>query len=695
MNLSEKFWSGARLLLATGIVLRLGGIAVSSSPSLWQLVVGLIILLIVGRGVGESREDHGVRRWQEWTGVLRENTFGVTLFLLAIVGTAIRMLSIGFDLGEIPLNIDERRLAESVLEFFRTGEVPHDTVEHYPGILFWILAGSSLLAYLWALLTDVARGLQGIQLETFVLVGRITSVILAAGITIFTGLIGRALHGPITGLLAAAVVAVVPLSVDISSFLRNEAAQLLFIIAAVWAAIELAQTRGRGFALAAGGFAGVATAVKYSSVFVLLAVMVAAAIPVRARVSRTLISLLGFVLALTTTNHFLWADFPNFVRQLAVEVAMTGPGHWSATDNPARFYLTILGDLGPGVPLLVMSAGFVVYACAYGKVIHWTVLVFPLTYMWFMTQQPAQFQRWVYPLVPFVAVAGASGLSASIDWLQSCSSGQPRSRRIAFQVAFAVLAAGVLWAPVRMGATVISRRAAPATYDEVRHWLREHTVPDDRVLAEEYWLDLSDLNLKVHRVPKLSDNLAGSPYSLWAHDWILVPEPDVDHPGLQHLQLAQTFLAGHEFGGSRGFDFMVYAAPYRALGRGYRDPVKVNFGEPTATSFLGPKWIRDDSRLPGLLIPTGGASVFVPPAERADIAIHITFMSNGSGVETPTVPFSVEMDGEGVPLVEGLSNTHDVRMVSGNISLIPTGVMEMRLASVEELPVRIIELTLD
>ena len=242
MNLRERVWIGLSLLSAAGILLHLGGSAWSWSPPLWQLVVFLIILLVIGWGGREADDGHGARRWQKWLSALRESPFGAALLLVAAVGTAVRMLSLDSGLGQTPINIDETRLAESVLEFFRTGEVPHETVEHYPGILYWLLVGSSLFAYLGTLLTGTARGLGDIPLETFVLAGRMTSTLLAAGITIFTGLIGRALRGSATGLLAAAVVALVPLSVNISSLLRNDAAQLLFITAAVWAAIELAHT---------------------------------------------------------------------------------------------------------------------------------------------------------------------------------------------------------------------------------------------------------------------------------------------------------------------------------------------------------------------------------------------------------------------------------------------------------------------
>ena len=43
------------------------------------------------------------------------------------------------DIGHVPLDIDEARLASSVRHFFVKGEILHETVEHYPGLVFWLL----------------------------------------------------------------------------------------------------------------------------------------------------------------------------------------------------------------------------------------------------------------------------------------------------------------------------------------------------------------------------------------------------------------------------------------------------------------------------------------------------------------------------------------------------------------------------
>ena len=59
-------------------------------------------------------------------------------------------------------------------------------------------------------------------ISLFVLAARMTNVWIAAGTVVFTGLVGRTLSGSAAGLVAAFVVAVVPLSVQTTTVVRND-----------------------------------------------------------------------------------------------------------------------------------------------------------------------------------------------------------------------------------------------------------------------------------------------------------------------------------------------------------------------------------------------------------------------------------------------------------------------------------------
>ena len=235
----------------------------------------------------------------------------------------------------MPLDIDEARLASSVRHFFVKGEILHETVEHYPGLVFWLLVAGSLIEYLRALMSGAIRSVLEAPIGLFVLAARMTNVWIAAGTVVFTGLTGRTLSGSAAGLVAAFVVAVVPLSVQTTTVVRNDPGQVLFITAAVWASLVLCQSDRRAWAAFAGALAGIAAAIKYSSLFALVPAIIAplargttTASIARGSPAALLFAVGGFVCLAgsppVATNHFLWSDFPNFIRQLSAQIAMTG-----------------------------------------------------------------------------------------------------------------------------------------------------------------------------------------------------------------------------------------------------------------------------------------------------------------------------------------------------------------------------------
>jgi len=256
---SHRLLAALRILAASALVARLGNVGRDWLPPtgvLAGLVVGLVAIDVFRQNLGRSVPQDA----RSWGAALRRHGFLVGLGALTALALVQRLPAIGSDLGHTPLDIDEDRLAGNVKHFFATGEVVHTTVEHYPGLAFWIFTGSSFLAYLSALLHGFAKHAHRIPVEMFVLAIRVTNAFAAAGTVALTGLVGRRLSGSAAGLLAAAVVAVAPLSLQTTTMARNDPLQVMFVAAAVWAAIALCASDRRAQAVLAGALAGVARA---------------------------------------------------------------------------------------------------------------------------------------------------------------------------------------------------------------------------------------------------------------------------------------------------------------------------------------------------------------------------------------------------------------------------------------------------
>jgi 4-amino-4-deoxy-L-arabinose transferase-like glycosyltransferase len=669
---ADRVQLAVRFAIAAALLARLAGLGRTWLPTagvLGLLLVGLALVPMLRRRAME----HG--GWRGTLDAIRRRYFALGLFALAALALVVRLTAIGADLGHHPPDIDEFRLADNIKHFFLTGEVVHTTVEHYPGLVFWMLSGASLIAYLHGLMAGVFGSVRAMPVEDFILAGRMANAFVAAGTVGFTGLIGRRLGGAAAGLLAAGLVAVVPLSIQTTTQIRNDPGQVLLVMAAVWSSLALCDSGRLRWSVIAGSCAGLATGVKYTSVFALVPTIIAAlAVPREHRARSVGWALLAFAIALAASNHFLWLDFSNFVRQLSDQVGITGGKHWAATDNPAAFHAFVLTRFGPGLILLLLAAAWGAIVLARGRAEAWVFWAFPLLYSWFTTSRPAQLPRWVYPLLPFVTIAGACGLVLAIGavryWPRAASSTRGKAVRTVAAVSLAAVAvAAPLWASL----ITYSGRLTSSTTGVLEGWLRQAIPAGDAVLLENGWLDLRGAPFTVLRVPDLSQVLRSDSYALSSADWIVVPETHFAYPALRRLTLVQHVDAQpRSLGGHMGYDYRVYAAP--------RLPPVTEFelqlDASAATPALSPEWAAADGGR-GRRLPRGGARLYVPPMTRDRIAVTVDLAD--AGRSTDPLPVLVELDGHVVP-VSDVPDAQGFRRLTGTLQMrSPARAMVVRL----------------
>ena len=166
-----------------------------------------------------------------------------------------------------------------------------------------------------------------------------------------------------------------------------------------------------------------------------------------------------------------------------------------------------------------------------------------------------------------------------------------------------------------------SQRLAPSTHALVERWLQEHVAPGDDVLLEIHWLNFAGSEPRIKRVVDLPAVLGGGLYHLFAHNWVVVPEPYFGNPALRRLSFVRRFHSDQRaFFGNMGYDFEVYAAPKVPPSI---DGADVRLDSPEAAPFLGPEWGADSARAPGLALPPTGASLFLPVVARPLINIEL------------------------------------------------------------------------
>ena len=336
------------LVAASALVLTIAGVVPEARFGQLVVLLAAVHLLTIATQIGHSA------RWRD---VIRRHAWGIALLAVCAVAVAVRLPGFASDLGHTPLDIDEQRVAANVRHYFLTGEVRHRHIEQYPGVVFWLFSASSLLFFVRALMNGIVTAVNDLPLETFARAARLANIWVAAASVGMTGLIGWRLSGKAAAVLGALLVAVVPLSVESTILVRNDAGMVLAVVAATYAALAYHDTGKLAWIAASGVFAGLAAGIKYTAVFTLAPVLIAAlsVSPLQKQVRAAVLGVLAFGLAIGVSHHFIWADFPNFLNQVAEQYAFTGPGHPWSTDKPERFYVMTLVTAGPGWPM--RSAG--------------------------------------------------------------------------------------------------------------------------------------------------------------------------------------------------------------------------------------------------------------------------------------------------------------------------------------------------
>jgi 4-amino-4-deoxy-L-arabinose transferase-like glycosyltransferase len=251
-----------------------------------------------------------------------------------------------------------------------------------------------------------------------ILVGRLISVLSAALTVLLCGLITRRLQGRRGGLVAAAVVAVAPLSVIHSRFATVDAFATLLTTAALWASVRACRDGRTWLWLAvAGGLAGLAGAARYNAVLVLAAPL-ASALCIQAPWRRRALYALGAAAAcailflVACPGAFL--NWPRFSADLLFEMrkSRTGMGLlFAQTGNGWWYHLVTSLRLALGWPLL--AAGLAGWALLARRGVREAapVAAFALVTYALIGAAAVRFWRYVMPLLPALAL-GASALVA-------------------------------------------------------------------------------------------------------------------------------------------------------------------------------------------------------------------------------------------------------------------------------------------
>ncbi len=252
------------------------------------------------------------------------------------------------------------------------------------------------------------------------LVGRWLTVGMGVGTVWATYALGCRLWGRRSGLLAALVLALMPLHAQHSHFLTVDVPGTLWMtLSLVWAARLLTgDPRPLRAALWAGVFAGLAAATKYNLVLVILPVLAACVLrareegaassaPTLAPLPSMVVGAGGAILAFLAACPGAVLENAKFLRDIryeAVHVQNPDDPTFKDTGSGLVYHITHNLDAGLGLPLLclaLVSVGYALYRRQRGDGL---LAAFAVPYYVLIGLAAVKYARYVIPLLPILAL---------------------------------------------------------------------------------------------------------------------------------------------------------------------------------------------------------------------------------------------------------------------------------------------------
>lgn len=360
----------------------------------------------------------------------------------------------------------------------------------------------------------------------FALVGRALSALFDTGSVIVGGLIARRLAGHWAGILAAALIAVIPFNVQVSHFYAVDTPTLFFILLTLWACVTIVQYATRlaaessvgrraarqswavwGLGALAGTAFALAFASKISAAPLLAPILVAAALVWRRKGAEYALLMLagtGFAAMITflVTSPYALIDWKNFIAQVSEQTALSqGKLDYPyvrqfAGTVPFVYQIQQMLLYDMGLPLGLLGLGG--FAWALSRLWRrwdddWVLLiVWVVPYFAVIGDAYTKFTRYMLPIFAPLAICGAGALAALAAWgIRQAPHVWKRwnvspsawARPVAVGLAtVALLGAGL------EALAIDHLYSAPNTRVQASQWIYDH-VPPHSVLTSEVWDD--------------------------------------------------------------------------------------------------------------------------------------------------------------------------------------------------------------
>jgi 4-amino-4-deoxy-L-arabinose transferase-like glycosyltransferase len=384
---------------------------------------------------------------------MRLSRSGAVLLAVCAIALVLRVIGLQYGLPAV-YNPDEVAIMSRALSFAKGTLNPHNFL--YPTFYFYVLFAwvGVYLAFVW--LTGRVESLAALQRLYFLdstgiyTAGRLLGVATGTATVALVYRLAARLTDARTAIAAAVFLAVAPLHVRDSHYVKHDVPATLAIVIAYLAIVRVwpcARTNGPTGkdTLIAGAACGMAFSTHYYCVF--LAVPLALAI-VQAWRSRGLAECVRQLATGAAASAFVFFLLSPFLlvepltavrdvianRQIVIDRAVS-----SGAFAPARRYIEMLWAEAAGQPVALLAIAGVIGMLWRAPMRAALLLAFPVPFLLFISNT-APASRYLNPVLPFLAIFAA--------WTLTVTAARMRARPVVFWIAVAAAAAPGLKASI-------------------------------------------------------------------------------------------------------------------------------------------------------------------------------------------------------------------------------------------------------
>ncbi len=421
----------------------------------------------------------------------------INWLLIAIIalGLAIRVWGLGFGLPYM-YHPDEGVPVVGALKMLHTGDLnPH--FFHWSSLLFYLNALAYGVFFVLGLLTGrfasptdlplpdvetIAVGKTALP-ELFLISRGLTAAFGVISIFVIYRICRQFRHGEIAGLVAALWLAVEPVDVRNSQFIRPDTFVVTFVLASVFFSLRiLDDPRLRNYILA-GIAAGLAASFKYNAALVCLPILAAHLLRFNARgfARREIYIAAGMsALAFLVTTPFALLDLPRFVEIGPLQAAsIYATGHAGAEGNTIQWYLTFLQESQGALFLLGLAGAALLFVWRERQAV--VLAAFPVAYYALVNLYTVHFDETVLPVIPFLIIFAALGV-ARVYAVVRAHWAAPMIWRAALVALTVLVALPPLAASAQNNAHILQ----PDGRESARVWIENNLPHGARVALEPY-----------------------------------------------------------------------------------------------------------------------------------------------------------------------------------------------------------------